>query len=144
MNTDKEIPTTIAFFAGKIVRHIFLGLNNSFCITGSNEVYAWGSSSYGKFGIPRSSDWKVDLPMKLYLPGTVNVYMVAAGPFHTLFLNKDGDLYVFGASNEGKLGIFRLEERMFGLGRAGDGSGYYMIDWPWLLTEEVPHKWAIS
>ena len=29
-------------------------------------------------------------------------------------ISKDGDMYVFGSSNEGKLGIFRLSERMVG------------------------------
>ena len=33
-----------------------------------------------------------------------------------MFLNQSGDIYVFGTSNEGKLGIFRLDERMIGRG----------------------------
>ena len=47
-----------------------MGLNNSFAITRSNEVYAWGSSAFGKFGIPRSSSWENKIPAKLYLRGT--------------------------------------------------------------------------
>ena len=59
-----------------------------------------------------------------------------------MFLNQSGDMYVFGTSNEGKLGIFRLDERMIGRGQSD--QGYYTIDWPWKLTEEIPHKWAMS
>ena len=144
VKVDKEIPTIVNFFEEHNIKSVFLGLNNTFCVTASNEVYAWGSSSHGKFGVPRSSDWTFETPLRLYKTGQTNIYQIAAGPFHTLFLNKDGDLYVSGSSNKGKLGIFRLEERMFGLGRSGDGTGFYTIDWPWKLTEEVPLRWAIS
>ena len=68
---------------------------------------------------------------------TVNA--VAVGPFHTLFLSKEGELYVSGSSNEGKLGIFRLNERMVGLGKKND-SGQFHIDWPWKLVENVPAR----
>ena len=60
-----------------------------------------------------------------------------------MFLSKEGELYVFGSSNEGKLGVFRLDERMVGRGK-GNATGYYTIDWPWKLTEEVPTKFYKS
>ena len=54
---DKEIPEINEFFSATLIKQIFLGLNNSFAVTRANEVYAWGSSSFGKFGVPRSSEW---------------------------------------------------------------------------------------
>ena len=52
-------------------------------------------------------------------------------------------MYVFGSSNDGKLGIFRLDENMVSRG-AGNSSGYYIIDFPWLLDEEVPPRFYRS
>lgn len=118
-------------------------MNNSFAIARSGEVYAWGSSAFGKFGVPKSSDWKTELPYKLYMKGTQNVHQIVPGPFHTMFLSKDGEMYVFGASNDGKLGVFRLDERMVALGK-GNETGHYIIDWPWKLFEGVPSRFYKS
>ena len=81
--------------------------------------------------------------MKLQQKGTQNVQQIAPGPFHTLFLSRDGEISVSGSSNEGKLGIFRLEERMVGRGFSG-GGGYFIIDWPWKLEEGVPSRFYQS
>ena len=62
------------FFANIPIKEIFLGLNNSFAISRTNEVFAWGSASFGKFGIEKSSGWSIELPMKLWKRGTHNVY----------------------------------------------------------------------
>lgn len=51
---------------------------------------------------------------------------------------------VCGSSNEGKLGIFRLEERMVGKGFTGDSQGHFTIDWPWTLEEEIPARFYLS
>ena len=71
------------------------------------------------------------------------MYQIAPGPFHTLSLSKDGELYAFGSSTDGKLGIFRLSERMVGRG-AGNDTGIYNIDYPYKLTEEVPPRFFKS
>ena len=71
---DKEIPAHVYYFVNTPIKHIYLGLNNSFAISRSNEVYAWGSSSFGKIGVPGSATWKLTIPYKLYLPGTNMVY----------------------------------------------------------------------
>ncbi len=54
-------------------------------------------------------------------------------------LSREGEMYVCGAANLGKLGIFRLEERL-----ASSGNSSNVIDWPWKLTEEVPPKFYCS
>ena len=89
-------------------------------ITRTNEVYTWGSTRFGKIGIEKSSNWLIEAPLKLWKRGTHNVYQIAAGPFHSMFLSREGEMYVCGSSNEGKLGIFRLAERMVGKGFAGN------------------------
>ena len=137
---DTLRPVWHEFFSGIPIRTAFLGLNNSFALTRDNQVYAWGSSARGKFGIPQSSDWKNIVPKKLYMKGTLDVSQIGVGPFHTMFLSKDGELYVCGSSNEGKLGIFRLEEKMPGVGDEGN----YIIDSPWKLEEGCPTKFFMS
>ena len=66
VNVDKEEPEINEFFDSTLIKQIFLGLNNSFALTRSGDLYAWGSSRFGKFGIPKSSDWSVELPYKLW------------------------------------------------------------------------------
>ena len=144
LTVDTDVPTLNDYFADTLMSRVWLGLNNSFAVTRGNELFAWGSPSYGKQGMPGSAEAEVLVPYKLYLKGTQNVHQLAAGPFHSLALSRDGELYTFGSSNEGKLGIFRLEERMVGRGMGGDGSGLYTIDWPWKLTEAVPPKFFQS
>ena len=141
---DRERPYHVDYFTNTPIREIFLGLNNSFAISRTNEVFVWGSANFGKVGIPKSSDWSIELPLKLWLRGTHNVYQIAPGPFHTLFLSREGEMYVCGSSNEGKLGIFRLDERMVGKGFAGSSAGHFTIDWPWMLEEEIPAKFYLS
>ena len=57
INIDKDRPTLNEFFSSTRIKQVFLGLNNTFAITRNNEVYSWGSSSFGKIGIPKSSGW---------------------------------------------------------------------------------------
>lgn len=94
--------------------------------------------------MPATTTSSIELPIKLWLKGSQNVLQIAAGPFHTMFLSRDGQMYVCGTSNDGKLGIFRLQERMVGRGFAGDSQGHFTIDSPWHLTEETPSRFYQS
>ena len=69
-----------------------------------------------------------------------NIYQIAAGPFHSLFLSREGDMFVCGSSNQGKLGIFDLNAKLLGRGQDLKTTSSYIIDRPWKLHENVPLK----
>jgi len=57
VNLDHEIPTRHEFFDLMRVKAVYLGLNNTFVTVRSNDLFVFGSSSFGKIGIPNSSNW---------------------------------------------------------------------------------------
>ena len=48
LTVDTDVPTLNDYFADTLMSRVWLGLNNSFAVTRSNELFAWGSPSYGK------------------------------------------------------------------------------------------------
>ena len=57
VNLDREIPTKHEFFDLMRVKQVYLGLNNTFVTVRSNDLFVFGASSFGKIGIPKSSNW---------------------------------------------------------------------------------------
>jgi len=45
------------------------------------------------------------LPREIRALKDVDVYQIAAGPFHTILLTVDGNLFAMGNSKDGKLGF---------------------------------------
>ena len=84
---------------------IFFGMNTSFAITKSSELYVWGSGASGKLGLPNTSQMQLLVPRKLFTLSQKRVAEFGVGPFHTLALTYSGLIYSFGNSREGKLGI---------------------------------------
>ena len=84
---------------------LFFGMNTSFAITKSSELYVWGSGHSGKVGLPSTSQMQLLTPRKLFTLSQKRVAEFAPGPFHTLALTYSGLIYSFGNSREGKLGV---------------------------------------
>ena len=112
MDTNKEIPTMVSEFNQDPCNRLFFGMNTSFAITKSSELYVWGSGQYGKVGMPNTTDQQILVPRKLFTLSTKRIAEFSAGPFHTLALTYDGFMYAFGNSKEGKLGIKLAEQQV--------------------------------
>lgn len=56
MDTNKDIPTMVSEFNQDPCNRLFFGMNTSFAITKSSELYVWGSGQYGKVGMPNTTD----------------------------------------------------------------------------------------
>ena len=100
-----ELPIQISEFNVDPCSRMFLGMNTSFAITKTAELYVWGSGQCGKVGLPNTTDQQILSPRKLFTLSAMRIAEFSAGPFHTLALTYDGYLYAFGNSKEGKLGI---------------------------------------
>ena len=91
----------------KQVKLMFKGTNTSFALLESTSILAWGSSKNGKLGFSMGNGKNYELPKEIITINEqgIEVYQIAAGPFHTLLLSTSGKIYCMGSSKDGKLGI---------------------------------------
>jgi alpha-tubulin suppressor-like RCC1 family protein len=94
---------------GKTIVSVTAGASASFAIDSDGHLYVWGSNAYGQLGkgtaTSTSADWlPVDISAtSAALNGKV-VTKVAAGIFHALALDTNGQVYSWGWNSFGELG----------------------------------------
>jgi alpha-tubulin suppressor-like RCC1 family protein len=113
-NTTTAIanPTpTLVTLPGQIgaITEIAAGATDSFAVTESGQVYAFGDNQFGQLGTGVNSgggEPNVNpTPVPVVLPGADGpVTRVAAGAYHTLAVTASGQLYAFGDNFYGQLG----------------------------------------
>ncbi len=82
-------------------RSLSAGVMGTFAINSAGELYAWGENSQGYLGLGGPYEDKYQ-PTRL---GTANNWqLIASGGTHTLGLQNDGSLWVWGTENYGALG----------------------------------------
>ena len=54
MDMNREVLTLIAEFLTDPCSRLFFGMNTSFAISKSGELYVWGSGQCGKVGMPNT------------------------------------------------------------------------------------------
>ena len=108
--SNHELPKIVSEFNQDPCSRLFFGMNTSFAITKSSELYVWGSGQYGKCGLPQTIGQQILVPRKLFTLSTKRIAEFSAGPFHTLALTCDGFIYAFGNSKDGKLGVKMAEQ----------------------------------
>jgi len=89
------------------VTQIAAGNYDSFAVTSSGQLYAFGDNQYGQLGnaTHNAANLANPIPAPVVLPGaTGGVVRVAAGGAHTLALTSTGQLYAFGINLAGELG----------------------------------------
>lgn len=91
------------------VRTFTAGKNNYIvAITNDNRVFGWGSNQYGQIGqgvILSSRDNDILSPTSINIPSDSEFIQVVAGARHTMVLDSNGDVWVFGDNSFGQLGI---------------------------------------
>ena len=93
----------------KNIVHIACGLNASFAVDADGRVFAWGLNTRGQTGTGLKKD-KVTRPTRVkalepaHLDGA-RVVQIAGGEFHTAFLLSNGQVWICGDGDEGKLGL---------------------------------------
>lgn len=97
---DKELPQLISelpkaqALASRDERYFVLDENG--------QLWAWGSNNYGQLGLGHFS--AVTSPQKVSMPDQVRLQSVAAGPYHTLAVDTNGKIWVWGGNPRGQLG----------------------------------------
>ena len=104
----------------KNIVRIGSGLNASFAVDRDGHVYAWGLNTRGQTGVgskkecvTRPTRVRALEPAQL---GGARVVQISGGEFHTAFLLSNGQVYICGDGDEGKLGLPKDHPALAGAG----------------------------
>ncbi len=86
-----------------------MGSNHTLCILRNGKALCWGSSKDGKLGIEAALDRNFIQPKDLVTLEKEKVFQFACGPFHSMALTENGEIYSFGSTKDGKLGFEELK-----------------------------------
>ena len=79
------------------------------------NVWAWGSNKSGALGDGTTSDRKTPIKVKLGngSGSLTNIIYISAGSRHSMAIDRDGNIWVWGDNTEGKLGIGDTNNRLY-------------------------------
>jgi alpha-tubulin suppressor-like RCC1 family protein len=83
------------------IRKICGGYDHTVLLLDEGEVYIWGSNKFGQLGLGKKLEEEVAEPTKL--TGLGDVMDISCGAFHTLTVNREGEVYGFGLTRDGRL-----------------------------------------
>jgi len=100
--TDTSLPTAVAAPAGVTFTAIAAGGFDSYAISTTGAVYAWGANFYGQLG--NGTTTASDSPVEVDTPAGLAFSDVATGGGHALAIASDGSVYAWGDNLAGQLG----------------------------------------
>jgi alpha-tubulin suppressor-like RCC1 family protein len=97
------------------VKQIAAGSAHTLVLTSNGRVLAWGSNTEGQLGLGEESEELAYTPQEVYFPAKAaadngcGLAKVACGSYHSAAVSNDGQLFVFGDGEGGKLGLGHAE-----------------------------------
>jgi E3 ubiquitin-protein ligase HERC4 len=79
-----------------------LGKRHSLFLTEEGMVLACGNGQFGQLGLGSTEDARLT---PVLIQGLHNIAQVAAGDYHSMALNREGQLFAWGSGSWGKLGL---------------------------------------
>lgn len=98
---NRDAPVRVKLPSGTKVKAISVGCDDSFALTTTGKLYAWGRNIEGQLGDGTHKNRKN--PVAVKLPAGAKVTTVTAGCSHTFALTSNG-LFGWGLNNAGQLG----------------------------------------
>ena len=106
-------PTKIAALGTLKARRLDCAFSHSAIVSSSGQLLVWGSSVSGKLGIgPLAKEFECYCPMPrpVEIPtpiggNRIEVVEVSCGAAHTGVVTKDGDVFIWGCGDAGRLGL---------------------------------------
>ncbi|WP_028193652.1 Ig-like domain repeat protein [Salinispora pacifica] len=100
--TDSSLPVDVDLPAGTAVTAIAGTDGNSFALTSTGTVLAWGENGSGELGDGTNTDSTT--PVDVKLPAGTTATAIATGTFHALALTSTGTVLAWGLNFFGELG----------------------------------------
>ena len=100
--SSSDLPVQVSLPPGTTAAAVRPGCVNSFALTSTGRVLAWGYNKEGELGDGTTVNSDVPVPVMLP-PGTV-VRVISAGATHTLALTSTGQVLAWGINVSGQLG----------------------------------------
>jgi alpha-tubulin suppressor-like RCC1 family protein len=97
-----DVPVQVKLPTGTKVIAVAAGYDDSFALTSTGSVLAWGLNSSGQLGDGNTTDSHV--PVQVKLPTGTTVTRLAAGHGHVLAVTSMGKLRAWGSNASGQLG----------------------------------------
>ena len=107
--TPSPTPVRVNLPAGVTVTSVAAGYLDSFAVTATGRVYAWGYGGQGEIGNGATAD--AHTPTAVSLPAGVSASAVSAGYAHALAVTTSGAVYAWGINTTGQLGDGTLTTR---------------------------------
>ncbi|RKG77780.1 RCC1 domain-containing protein [Corallococcus terminator] len=88
--------------SAKVPQAVAAGAYHSLFLTKDGEVWAWGQNVFGQLGTGSTS---TNQPQPTRVSGLPAIKAVAAGIYHSLALDMNGDVWVWGQNGNGQAGL---------------------------------------
>ena len=110
IDQDADLDHTDNVLAGKQILKVYDGMNHSLALLNDGHIISWGGNMYGQLGNGSVSQQQEGAwPVVVGNPGDdgMGEYVVAvsAGSVHNIVLTADQTMYVWGESQQGRLGL---------------------------------------
>ncbi len=80
------------------------GSYHSLAVDSNGDVWAWGNNYYGQLGNGTTTSWQDSPTSPQPVSGLSDVVAVAAGSYHSLAVDSNGDVWAWGYNSYGQLG----------------------------------------
>ncbi|EQC26992.1 hypothetical protein, variant [Saprolegnia diclina VS20] len=108
VNSDADHPTRVLALQSVFVKEVACAFDHSAAISVDGHVYVWGSAATGKLGIGALDDKYEQFalyPMLVKIPNQRRIRQVSCGRAHTGAVSTQGELFMWGCANGGRLGF---------------------------------------
>jgi alpha-tubulin suppressor-like RCC1 family protein len=101
--TNTLIPTLVPFMSKSTITSLVLGGGHTCAVSGSTELYCWGSNASGQLGIGNTTNQLI--PTQVTFMSKSTITNLVLGGAHTCAVSGGNELYCWGYNNYGQLGI---------------------------------------
>ena len=99
---DEPIPRLVESLSGVCIHSLGAGDSHVLATTVTGEVFSWGVGFYGSLG--HGNETSLSTPKLIEALSGKFIVSVSAGAYHSVAMDKEGGLFVWGRDNYGQIG----------------------------------------
>jgi len=106
-STQQRCPCKVSYFDGKNIIWLSFGDYHAAALTKDGRIYMMGDNTFGQLGLGSTESLNSGAPSLLYYlrNNEIIINQVECGANHTIALSKNGEVYVWGIGESGRLGL---------------------------------------